>query len=94
MSRALSKRLAKLEAATKPPALPVPNVLRLERGETIADAARRFDAEYPKRSKHHCVLVVPARDRSATDDADFDAGFYAQQAKLIADAKSEPRKDR
>jgi hypothetical protein len=35
------------------------------------------------------VLRVPARDVTPEDDADFDERFYAQQTKLIADARSE-----
>lgn len=34
------------------------------------------------------VLKVPVRDQTPEDDADFDTRFYAQQTKLIADAKS------
>jgi hypothetical protein len=70
----------------------VPNVLHVERGETIADAARRFDAAYPNRPSHHRLIVVPARDRTPEDEAYFNAKFFAQQTKLIADAKSETKK--
>lgn len=34
------------------------------------------------------VLRVPARDVTPEDDADFDERFYAQQTRLIADARS------
>lgn len=34
------------------------------------------------------VLRVPARDVTPEDDADFDERFYAQQNRLIADARS------
>lgn len=34
------------------------------------------------------VLRVPTRDLTPEDDADFNARFYAQQTKLVADARS------
>ena len=92
MRRSLTSRVDRLEGDAKPPPAHAPNVLHVLPGETIGEVIRRFDAEYPNRSKHHRLLIVPARD-SADDDADFDAGFFKQQTKLIADAKSEPRKE-
>lgn len=93
MNRALAKRLAKLETASEPKAPPVPNVLHVEPGETIAEAARRFDAQYPKRLKQHRLLVVPRRDQTAEDDADFAVRFEAQQRRSLAEAQSVRKKE-
>jgi len=91
MRRSLAHRVDRLEGGAKPPAVAVPNVLHVRIGETIDEAVQRFDAQYPRRARHHSLLIVPARDR-VEDEADFDAKFLAHQTKLIADAKAETRK--
>jgi len=90
MRRRLSNRIDKLEAVGKP-VVRVPDVLHVARGETVAEAMSRFAALYGV-PRGHRLLVVPARDRSAEDETDFDAKFHAHQTKLIADAKSETLK--
>lgn len=90
MSRA--RRLAKLENAVAPPPI-VPNVLRVHRTETTADAIRRFSATYPNPPRRHCVLIVPERDATDEDDTDFERRFAAQQLKSQADARSAKPKD-
>ena len=88
----LARRLSKLETASKPPPI-VPNVLRVGRSETTADAIRRFTASYPNPPRRHCLLIVPERDLTAEDDADFEAKFAGQQLKSQADARSAQPKD-
>jgi hypothetical protein len=85
-------RIAKLETIAAPPP-PIPNVLRVRRSETTADAIRRFTATYPNPPRRHCLLIVPERDTTAEDDADFEAKFAAQQLKSQADARSAKPKD-
>jgi hypothetical protein len=91
MTRMLGKRLEKLEAIGKP-VVRVPCVLHVRRDETTAEARARFAAKYPDAPRGHRLLVVPGRDRSAADNAQFEVGFRAQQTTLIANAKSERRK--
>ena len=86
------RRLSKLETASKPPPT-IPNVLRVQRTETTADAIRRFTVTYPKPPRRHCLLIVPERDVTAEDDADFEAKFAAQQLRSQADARSVKPKD-
>jgi hypothetical protein len=87
----LSRRIVKLETARKP-IVRVPHVIHVRRGETTDEARDRFAAAHPAMPRGHAVLIVPARDRTAADDADFDTRFHAQQTTLIANAKSERRK--
>lgn len=91
MTRTLAKRIGKLEAIGKP-VVRVPCVLHVGRNETGEEARARFAATYPDALRNHRLLVVPARDRGAADDADFDVRFNEQQTKLIAAARSENRK--
>lgn len=90
MRRLLSNRIEKLEAIGKP-VIRVPDVLHVRRDETTADALARFEALY-RLVRGHRLLIVPARDRTFEDEADFDVKFRAHQLKLIADAKSETMK--
>lgn len=90
MRRLLSNRIDKLEAIGKP-IVRIPDVLHVGRHETTAEALARFEELY-RMVRGHRLLVVPERDRTAEDEADFNAKFFAQQSKLIADAKSETRK--
>jgi hypothetical protein len=39
------------------------------------------------------ALIVPPRDRTPEDNADFEVKFLAQQTKLVAEARSERRKE-
>ena len=90
MSRA--RRIAKLETIAAPPPM-IPNVLRVRRTETIDGAIGRFAAAYPNPPRRHCLLIVPERDVTAEDDADFERRFKAQQLKSQADARSAKPKD-
>ena len=87
MIRALAKRLDKLEAIERP-ITRAPNVLQVHREETIADALARFAATHPDTPRGHRLLIVPCRDRTAEEDADFAVRFKVQQRQLIADAQS------
>ena len=92
MIRSLAKRVTRAEDRSAPPPM-IPNVLRVHRTETTADAIRRFTATYPNPPRRHCLLIVPERDTTAEDDADFEAKFAAQQLKAQADARSAKPKD-
>lgn len=90
MTRA--RRIAKLETIAAPPP-PIPNVLHVRRTETTEDAKRRFVEAYPDMPRRHALLIVPERDVTAEDDADFERRFKAQQRKSQADARSANPKD-
>ena len=91
MRQSLANRLDKLEAAGRP-VVRVPSVLHVGRDETSAEARARFAAAFPDVPRGHRLLIVPCRDQTAEDDADFEARFQAQQDASIANAKSESRK--
>ncbi len=92
MIRSLAKRVTRAEDRSAPPP-PIPNVVHVRRSETTADAIRRFTVTYPNPPRRHCLLIVPERDVTAEDDADFEAKFAAQQLKSQADARSAKPKD-
>ena len=85
--RGLAKRVGRAEGRDKPP-VAIPNVLHVRRGETIDEALARFGATYPNPPRQHRLLVVPERDRTDEDNADFERRFKAQQLKSQADARS------
>lgn len=83
----LSNRLAKLEP--KPPTVIVPNTLFVRHDESLAETMARFNARYGGKMKPpHGLLVVPHRDTTAEDHADFEAKFAGSQVRLQADARS------
>lgn len=92
MIRNLAKRVTRAEDRSAPPPA-IPNVVHVRRSETTADAIRRFTVTYPNPPRRHCLLIVPERDVTAEDDADFEAKFAAQQLKSQADARSAKPKD-
>jgi hypothetical protein len=83
----LSRRIGKLEAARKP-IVRVPHVIRVSRCETTDEARAGFAKSHPDIPCGHRVLIVPCRDRTPEDDADFATKFKEQQSKLIAIARS------
>jgi hypothetical protein len=83
----LSRRIGKLETARKP-IVSVPHVIHVRRGETSDEARARFAAAHPDMPRGHCVLIVPCRDSTPEDNADFAIRFKAQQLQLVADARS------
>jgi hypothetical protein len=93
MIRNLAKRVTRAEDREAPPS-PVPHVLRVHRTETTDDAKRRFVEAYPNAPRGHALLIVPERDVTAEDDADFERRFKTQQRRLQANARSANPKDK
>lgn len=88
----LANRLAKLEP--KPRSILIPTVVQVGRDETTGEALSRFHARFAgKLPPRHAMLVVPRRDSTAEDDADFAVKFAVQQTKLVADVRSIRLKD-
>lgn len=85
MASALARRIGRLETAKAPPR-PLPHVVRVASGETKAEAYRRHCAMWPRIPKGHRFLVIPAREHDAEA---FERDFYAQQTKLVAEARDE-----
>lgn len=79
MSRALARRVAKLEDRRRAPAF-VPHVADIREGETMEDAASRFRLRYGRAitKPRHAVLIVPTWP---TFDA-FTVTLKAQQNAL------------
>lgn len=84
----LERRIAKLEAMAKPTPRPVPHVLRVPFGHTIAAARAAFIAEYnPKPG--FCVLTIPAKPATDAERALAAEQFKARQMALVAAARRE-----
>lgn len=85
MARALANRLSKLETIASPPP-PVPHVVKVQHGETKAEAMARFNALFAGRRRHG-LLVVPARVTEQNRDQ-WKAGFKARSIRLVEEARS------
>lgn len=89
MSRALARRVAKLEDRRRAPVI-VPHVVEHRQGETAADAWARFQARHAGHVRpRHAVLFVPTWP---TIDA-FAATLKAQQTELIDWVRSQHPKE-
>lgn len=89
MSRALARRVAKLEDRRRVPVI-VPHVVEHPHGETIDRAWARFQARYAGHVRpRHAVLFVPTWP---TIDA-FAATLKAQQSELIEWVRSHHPKE-
>ena len=83
----LANRLAKLEPKARP--VNSPNILSVRCDGTTAETLARFNARYAGKIKpRHGLLIVPQRDATDEDHADFDAKFAEQQVQLQADARA------
>lgn len=81
-------RIRRLEDRRKPPVVAAPCVVHVERGETQGEAVARYAARYPNLGRN--LLIVPARNRTAEDQADFAVRFKAQQLQSVAEARARP----
>lgn len=89
MSRALARRVAKLEDRRRAPVI-VPHVIEHRHGETADTAWARFQARYAGHvPARHAVLLVPTWP---TFDA-FAAALKAQQIELLEWVKAHHPKE-
>lgn len=86
MARAFANRIARLESIASPPP-PVPHVLKVQHGETKAEALERFRAQFAGRRRHG-LLVVPARVSPEHRD-EWKRAFKARSIRLVEEARSQ-----
>lgn len=85
----LTRRLARLEEARKPPRPLLPHILELRHDETKAEARARFEQRWGRPIPNgHQFIIVPAAIESEADEAEWERRFMAQQWALRGELRA------